>query len=75
MRTDFNIPVINILWQLIAGYRFTNSKEHEHGRKIVEGVTESLSTGMKTSIFPMWILKVYFSFENANTESSEIEVI
>ena len=28
LQTDFNVPIINVLWQMIAGYRFTNAKEH-----------------------------------------------
>ena len=49
---------MNILWQLIAGYRFTKEKEHEQGIKIVESVNEAFQSGVKTSILPFWLNKV-----------------
>ena len=56
------VPIINILWQLLAGYRFTKSKEHESGLKVVETLKEVFSTGIKTSLFPMWVCKVLQNF-------------
>ena len=53
---DFSVPIINILWQLIAGYRFT--KENDHGLKVVENVNEAFSTGFKSQIYPLWLQKV-----------------
>ena len=57
LRQDFNVPIINILWQLVAGYRFT--EEHKHGLEVVEAVNTIFSTGMKTFFFPLWFLKVF----------------
>merc|ERR1712133_109038 len=62
LKHDFNIPIINILWQLIAGYRFTKEKEHEHGLKIVNSVNESFQTGIKTGVFPLWFNKLFPKF-------------
>ena len=53
---DFSVPIINILWQLIAGYRFT--KENDHGLRVVESVNEAFATGFKSAIYPLWFQKV-----------------
>jgi len=62
LQHDFNVPIINILWQLIAGFRFTKDKEHEHGLRIVESVNESFQTGMKTGTIPIWFHKLFPKF-------------
>ena len=49
---DFNIPIINILWQLVAGYRF--DKENKN----VNNVTEIFQDGIKIHMIPMFLLKV-----------------
>lgn len=56
---DFSVPIINILWQLIAGYRFT--KENDHGLRVVENVNEAFATGFKSAIYPLWLQKVNYS--------------
>ena len=58
LQHDFNVPIMNILWQLIAGYRFTKEKEHEQGIRIVESVNEAFQSGVKTSVLPFWLNKV-----------------
>ena len=58
LQHDFNVPIMNILWQLIAGYRFTKEKEHEQGIRIVESVNEAFQSGIKTSVLPLWLNKV-----------------
>ena len=58
LQADFNIPIINILWQLLAGYRFTNDEEHEEGLKAVESVTELFAQGMANSFWPYKLQKV-----------------
>ena len=58
LQHDFNVPIMNILWQLIAGYRFTKEKEHEQGMRIVESVNEAFQSGVKTSVLPFWLNKV-----------------
>lgn len=54
---DFSVPIINILWQLIAGYRFT--KENDHGLRVVESVNEAFATGFKSAIYPLWFQKLF----------------
>ena len=49
---DFNIPIINILWQLVAGYRF------EKDNKNVNNVSEIFQEGIKIHLIPMFLLKV-----------------
>ena len=49
---DFNIPIINILWQLVAGYRF------EKDNKDVNNVTEIFQEGIKIHVIPMFLLRV-----------------
>ena len=58
LQTDFNVPIINVLWQMIAGYRFTNEKEHEEGLKAVESVTAAFANGMRLQLIPLSIAKV-----------------
>ena len=43
---------------MIAGYRFSEDKEHEEGLKAVESVNEVFSTGMKLHLIPLPIAKV-----------------
>ena len=49
---DFNIPIINILWQLVAGYRF------DKDNKNVQNVAEIFQDGLKIHFIPMLVLKV-----------------
>ena len=49
---DFNIPIINILWQLVAGYRFEKNNRNVHN------VTEIFQGGIKIHMIPMFLLKV-----------------
>ena len=58
LQADFNVPIINILWQMIAGYRFTDDKEHEEGLRAVASVTEAFANGMRLHILPLPIAKV-----------------
>ena len=52
MRNDFNIPIINILWQMVAGYRFDKNDSN------VKNVTEIFLDGIKIHYIPFPILKV-----------------
>ena len=65
---DFSVPIINILWQLIAGYRFT--KENDHGLRVVENVNEAMATGFKSAIYPFWLQKVSYSSYLAHLSGS-----
>ena len=58
LQHDFNVPIINILWQLIAGYRFTKEKVHEQGIRIVESVNEAFQSVVNNSVLPFWFNKV-----------------
>ena len=61
LQQDFSVPIINILWQLVAGHRFDG--EHAHGLKIVEGVNVVFEHGFISSFLPMWIQKVVNEYE------------
>ena len=52
IRNDFNIPIINILWQLVAGYRFEKDNSN------VKNITEVFQHGIKIHFIPFPILKV-----------------
>ena len=47
--TDFNVPIINILWQMVADSRFT--PEDPAGMKMVENVTKYLPLELASSKF------------------------
>ena len=53
LQQDFSVPIINILWQLVAGHRFDG--EHAHGLKIVEGV-KGLWSGHCKSVLKLLIV-------------------
>ena len=57
MGTNFNVPIINILWQLAANMRFT--LEDPKGIEMVEKVNLLFSQGVKTGIIPMWINQMF----------------
>jgi len=57
MTQDFNVPIINILWQLVAGTRFT--KDNLEGMKLVESVNEQFNIGVKVGLFPPSISKLF----------------
>ena len=53
--TDFNIPIINILWQIVAGTRF--SEKNSEDQKILESVNTMAMCHMKMTLVPLRILK------------------
>ena len=57
MTTDFNIPIINILWQLAASTRFT--EEDYEGIELVEKVNYLFSKGLRNAVLPMWVNKMF----------------
>ena len=57
LSTDFNIPIINILWQLAASTRFT--KDDYKGIELVEKVNYLFNKGLMNAILPMWINKMF----------------
>ena len=57
LSTDFNIPMINILWQLVAESRFT--QEEPEGMEVVASVNEMFKSGLKTALILLPILKMF----------------
>ena len=57
MRTNFTIPIINILWQLAANMRFT--QEDSKGKEMVEKVNIIFRHGVKVNSIPLWINKIF----------------
>merc|ERR1711892_36338 len=60
LSTDFNIPIINILWQLVASTRFT--EEDPEGQKMIESVTKMFKCHLKMTMVPLRILKMFPKF-------------
>ena len=62
--TDFNLPIINILWQLVSGNRIL--PEDREGSRMVELVNEIFLTGkialssLKLKIIMIKYIKNYF---------------
>jgi len=54
---DFNLPIINILWQLVAGKRFV--KDDQEDMKLVDNVTEVFKFGVKLGLFPLLIARTF----------------
>eukprot|EP00092_Neocalanus_flemingeri_P003772 GFUD01004058.1.p1 GENE.GFUD01004058.1~~GFUD01004058.1.p1 ORF type:complete len:486 (-),score=123.42 GFUD01004058.1:441-1898(-) len=54
---DFNVPIINILWQLVAGNRF--SKDDPEGMEMVASVCKMFKCHMKMVLVPFKILKMF----------------
>ena len=57
LSTDFNIPIINILWQLVAGSRF--AEDDSEGQKMIESVNKMFKSHMKMCLTPLIILKMF----------------
>merc|ERR1712106_1014677 len=54
---DFNVPIINILWQLVAGSRF--SKDDPEEMKLVESVNEEFKQGVKVPLYPLSLSRTF----------------
>ena len=57
LSTDFNIPIINILWQLVASTRFT--EEDPEGQQMIESVNKMFKCYLKMILVPLKILKMF----------------
>ena len=55
--SDFSIPVINVLWQLVASYRFDEKMSQD--RDIVNDIERILESFMFLSTIPISISKVF----------------
>ena len=57
LKNDFNIPMINILWQIVAGSRF--APENEEGMKLVTSVNRKFEIVFKMELFPLPVMKLF----------------
>ena len=57
LSSEFNIPVINILWQMVAASRIT--KEDLAGMAVVASVNDQFKHGVKISMLPLALMKVF----------------
>ena len=57
LSSDFNVPMINILWQMVAGKRFT--EEDEEGMEVVESVNDMFKIGVFLVLIPLAVLKMF----------------
>jgi len=57
LRSDFNVPIINILWQLVAANRFT--EDDPEGMKMVASVSKTFKSSIKMGVIPLQILKLF----------------
>ena len=53
---DFSIPVINVLWQLVAGYRF--NEDHSRGRNVINNIEKLLKNWFSLEAFPLSVTKM-----------------
>lgn len=60
MSSDFEVPIINILWQLVAGTRFT--LDDPEGMKLVNSISFMFKNFVKANFIPLKILKVFPTF-------------
>ena len=57
LNTDFNVPIINILWQLVAGDRFT--PDDSEGMEMIESVNRMFKITFKMDVIPLQIMKMF----------------
>ena len=55
--TIFNIPMINVLWQLVAGHRFDEADSE--GRTVVNNIVKIFQNYLKLVIFPLSLTKLF----------------
>ena len=55
--SDFNIPIINVLWQLVAGYRFEDSDSQ--GNEVINGIQKIFTSFISLVVFPLSLSKVF----------------
>jgi len=62
---NFSLPIINILWQLVAGYRFQS--DDEEGRKMVDWVQRIFKQSPTIlQVLPFFLIKLFPSFGGYN---------
>ena len=55
--TIFNIPMINVLWQLVAGHRFDEADSE--GRTVINNIVKIFQNYLKLVIFPLSLTKLF----------------
>merc|ERR1711936_1101296 len=55
--SDFNIPVVNVLWQLVAGYRFEEGDRR--GRQVISNIEKIFRSFAFLSTFPLGLTKLF----------------
>jgi len=53
LRNDFNIPIINVLWQMVANRRFSAAKSEDV--ELIEGVSFMFENGKKRDMMPAFV--------------------
>jgi len=66
--TDFNVPIINVLWQLVANARFT--PDNPESMKMVDMVTTIFTVGIKIDFIPLPLLKMFPTWTQYELKSS-----
>ena len=57
MSGDFEVPIINILWQLVAGRRF--ALDDPEGMEMVASISLIFKFFVKTNLIPLKIIKIF----------------
>ena len=55
--TIFNIPMINVLWQLVAGHRFDEADFE--GRTVINNIVKIFQNYLTLVIFPLSLTKLF----------------
>ena len=55
--SDFNIPLINVLWQLVAGYSFDHHKTQDGA--IINNINEMFKNYMTFFTIPIGLIKLF----------------
>lgn len=71
--TDFNVPIINVLWQIIADSRF--NKNDPESMKIIKMVTALFEAGTKINFFPFFVLKMFPHWTGYGEKSKIYETV
>ena len=74
--SDFNIPLINVLWQLVAGYRF--DQQEPEGRDVINNINEFFRNYQTLFTIPLLVIKVFrkkFFEENMKIATNQTKYI
>ena len=65
LRNDFNIPIINILWQMVANKRFSAANPEDV--ELIEGVSYMFENGRKRDMMPAFVQNLLPAFVHEYT--------